>query len=158
MGIVKKRYYVKQNADFKIYLAGKMTDLSIEEMSGWRDQFVQEMHKGDAEFLLKPFEIISPADYFNTVNDVDTDPKQYIRWELRAVLSSDLIVARISEGQDSLGTMAEITAAFQCGVPILLYNPDKIPHEEIHPFVWYFGDACFEDIGSLQTYIFSKYL
>lgn len=149
---------MRQNTDFKIYLAGKMTGLTLEEMSKWRDQFAREMRKNGVEFLVKPFEIINPADYFNTVDDVDTDPKQYIRWELRSVLSSDLIVARISKGQDSLGTMAEITAAFQCGIPILLYNPDMIPHEDIHPFVWYFSDACFEDAEALRMHIFANYL
>lgn len=142
--------------DFKIYLSGKMTGLNKLEMNSWRQEFAQKI--GDDWFAYsKTPHVINPCEFF-TDDPAWAEHKEYVRLELRCARDCDLIVVLVSKDQDSIGTACELTMAYEHGKPALLYNPYKIPHEEIHPFVWEMSDRCFEELETMTDYIREVYL
>lgn len=133
----------------KIFLSGAMGGMTLEEMDEWRRRFIGEMRLASCY----TGGIIDPVDFYNTVENNHDSDKEYFRWELRSVATSDLVIARIEDGFNSLGTMAEITTAFNCKVPVLLLVDNK--DQEIHSFVEQMSDKKFElnNIRGLVKYI-----
>ena len=144
----------------KIYIAGKMTGLTKDEMSQWRKELADKIRYQVSHSSMCFPTIIDPCMYYNT-KDIDAwdADKEYIRWELRHVKSADLIIVGVSEDMNSIGTMAEMTMAYDHDIPILLY--DRYSGSEgvkrLHPFVWYFADKYFTDIDALVEYVVSYY-
>ena len=141
--------------DFNIFLSGKMTGLSQEEMNGWRKEFAEKI--GNDWFgygYSKSPHVINPCRY----EDLWKVPKEFVRWDLDMVKNSDLIVAKISENQDSIGTAMELATAYQCGIPILTYNPHHILYCNIHPFTNELSNRCFDTMDELVDYITELYL
>lgn len=145
-----------------IYLSGKMTGLSKNDMNSWREKMVAALKK---EVYA---DIINPVEYYNTESvDYDTD-KEYIKWELRQAQNCSVLIVGWNIKQDSLGTMAELTSAYLNNVPIIVYlydttldddDPYGIVYENLHPFVKYMSDKIFyaDEISKLATYI-RKYI
>lgn len=133
----------------KIFLSGAMGDMTLDEMDEWRAHFVAAMRLANCCTDL----VIDPVDFYNTAEDNHDSDKEYFRWELRNVMNSDLVVARVEDGFNSLGTMAEITTAFNYKVPVLLLVDRK--DQEIHSFVEQMSDKKFEinNIRGLVKYI-----
>lgn len=145
--------------DFNIFLSGKMTGLSIDEMSGWREEFAEKIDADWFGFSNTPH-VINPCEIFGMydVEPLWKEHKEYVRTELRWAKNCDLLVLAVSENQDSIGSACELATAYAAGKPIILYNPHKIQYEMIHPFVWEMSDACFEDMEELTEYIREVYL
>lgn len=136
-----------------------MTGLDMEEANGWRKAFAEKISNDWFGYSKTPH-VVNPCSYFRLPDGTPTwkEDKEYIRFELRQVRDCDLLVVAVSRLQDSIGTACEIATAYSCGKPILLYNPHRIPHHEIHPFVWEMSDGCFEDMDELAEYITEVYL
>ena len=127
----------------KIYLVGAMSGKTHEEVYEWR---------ADAKYFLeRQFRVIDPADYYCAIGEptYDTD-KEYVRWELRSVKNCDLLVAKVEDGFNSLGTTAEITTAYNNDIPILLLVDSK--DQKVHPFIEEMCDKKFTSIEDLWQY------
>lgn len=140
----------------KIYLAGKMTGLDKTEMGEWRRQFAEKMKEQLYYSDIPEPQIIDPVECF--ADAPAENAKEYVRWELRHVSSSDIVVTMISQNQDSIGTAVELGAAYANKVPVLLYNPFHIERDKIHPFVMEIGDRVFDQIDALVEHIITYYL
>lgn len=139
----------------KIYLAGAMGGKTLEEMNTWRNSVYNELYK----WCKNQCKVIDPAYYYNTHMDAsswDYKDKEYIRWELRNVKNCNLVIARVEDGFCSLGTMSEITTAYNFGIPIILLVDNKIT-QELHPFIDEMCDKKFDDITNLAMYISEYY-
>ena len=139
---------------FVIYLAGKMTGLTKEEMNYWRTDFTQKLYRLAHDEPCRNVKVINPVDYYNTEDqDAYKEEKEFVRWELRAAMNADLVVADTS---DSLGTMSEVTAAFMSQKPVILFRRDLM--SQTHPFMAYIGDREFEDVGEMAKFVFQYYI
>lgn len=145
--------------DFYIFLSGKMTGLSNDEMNSWRREFADKICDGWIGSAKTPV-VVNPCDKFRMLWDEPLwkEHKEYVRSELRDAKGCDLLLLAISKNQDSIGSACELATAYANGKPVVLYNPHRIPHEDIHPFVWEMSDACFEDMEELVNYIGEVYL
>lgn len=145
---------------FSIYLAGSMTGRSYEEMSSWRNDIKSELYQESYKRQRDGICIVDPVMYYNTVDNTlyDSD-KEYIRWELRNVKNSDIVIARVEKDFSSLGTMSEITTAYNNNIPVLLLIDDI--DQTIHPFIEEMCDKKFiigSGYESISKYIFDYYI
>ena len=137
---------------FNIYLSGNMSDISLEEAKEWRD-FIKKDLEGDIYSGNKRCKVFSPCDYYNYESPYQSE-KEIMRYELRKTRQSDLIIVNLTNHK-SLGTMAEITSAYEHDIPVIGYNPTG---EEIHPWQEEMCDVIWNDIEDLLFYVKKYYL
>lgn len=145
--------------DFNIFLSGKITGLNPLDANHWRREFADKI-ENDWFGNTKTPHVINPCEYSDSMDlgGVLREPKELVRWELRQARQCDLLVAAVSKNQDSIGTACEVATAYAAGKPILLYNEHRIPHKNIHPFIWEMSDTCLDDLQELCDYITEVYL
>ena len=135
---------------FKVYLSGKMGGLPYEEYTKWRNEITILLTKN-----CKKVQIFDPAQRYNYEKHAHQTEKEIMRYELRQVLSSDLVILNLDGADTSVGTMFEIAYAFKKNSPII-----GIAHEinHVHPWI---DEACdrietkYEDVSK---YISEYYL
>lgn len=143
-----------------IYISGKMTGLTKDDMDSWRSDLADLIERELCVYA----RVVNPVNYYNTIDSqYDTDT-EYVRWELRQAKNCKVIIVGWNKEQDSLGTMAEMTYAYANNVPIILYlydtNINDVDFLDIHPFVWHMSDKIFcadekkDLIKYLEKYIF----
>lgn len=123
-----------------------MTGLSKDDMNSWRSTLTDKLRR---QIYAK---VVNPVDYYNTVDDNYNTDKEYIRWELRQAQDCSVIIVGWNREQDSLGTMAELTAAYINKIPVIIYLYDTKRKDDkafdvalynMHPFVRYMSDRIF---------------
>lgn len=99
----------------KIYLAGAMSGLTMEEMNGWRLMA--------NSFLKDKFETINPCDYYNFTLDKNTYSEIEVKkFDLWAVEHSDIILVNL-DYPNSIGTAIELQMAFDVWhKPVVAYG------------------------------------
>lgn len=140
---------------FVIYLAGKMGGLTKQEMNYWRTDLSQKIFRLIRDTSCRDVKIVNPVEFYNTEEQKYKTDKEYVRWELRSAMNADLVVA---DASDSIGTMAEVTAAHLSGKPIVLYKRDN--EGSIHPFMEELADRVFDqdEMGALAEFIYRYYI
>lgn len=114
-------------AKFKIYLAGKMCDLTYEEMNNWRLKAVNLLNQYSDNI-----HIINPVDYYN----FQLDPKTYTDKEVKffdlyMVKTSNLILVNL-DFPDSIGTAIECHEAHDnWKIPVIGFGKNK----NVHPWI-----------------------
>lgn len=101
----------------KIYLAGKMSGLSYEEMNKWRVEVSNELKKIEYNldncYPIKEYNILcqNPCDYYNFELDPNTYTEHEIKeFDLYLVKNCDLILVNL-DYPDSIGTAIELELA-----------------------------------------------
>ncbi len=105
----------------RIYLAGGIMNLPIEEAYGWRCSLVDELKERDLRF-----------DCFNPLSYEEMDDE--VEFDLNALRHSDLVVVNFNDPK-SLGTMAEIAIAYEHRIPIIGYCEGNLG--DLHPWSLY---------------------
>lgn len=147
----------------KIYLAGKMTGLSKEEMNGWREQLNYLISLKAKSHLHDAVQVINPVNFYNTADEpMYQSDKEYIRWEFDRVKNSNIVIVGWNKEQDSLGTMAELTYAYANNIPVILYFYDRKDNDcylPLHPFVNYIASKIYfkDQIEELANYVVKYY-
>lgn len=94
----------------KVYLGGKMSGLSFEEMNGWRLEATKQLKKLEVENSFnKKYDIIcqNPCDYYNFEMDSSTYTEHEIkRFDLWLVKNCDIVLVNL-DYPDSIGTAIE---------------------------------------------------
>lgn len=135
---------------FKIYLSGKMGGLTYEEYTKWRNKIT---------ILLSDFcanvTIFDPAKRYNYDNITHKTEKEIMRYELRQVLSSDLVILKLDGANTSVGTMFEVAYAFKNDIPIIgIAHTDN----DIHPWLEEACDRIETSYDDVVKYISKYYL
>jgi hypothetical protein len=141
--------------EFKIYLAGGVSNLSKEEQTIWRDIIIdminQRCKTTDIKFKL---DIINPPDYFTfEEHNFDSD-LEVMKYYLRHTKSSDLIIVNFNDPK-SIGTAQEIAVAYDHNIPILGLN---IINEVLNTWLICSCDRMFNSYKALIDYLFYFYL
>jgi len=140
---------------FNIYIAGGMKNLSKDEY----DNTIELRH--DMRSKLKydnmniDVNVCLPSDYFNYQVINHASEKEVMRFELNKVRHSDLIIVDFCD-PSSLGTMSEITVAYEHKIPILGLNLNN--KNELHAWQIEMTDRLFTSVGELLGYIKFYYL
>ena len=113
----------------KIFLSGGMSGLSIEQMTGWRNEFRNAMSTHDG------VKIISPPDLFAFGGGCYE--KEAFDYDLYWVRNCDVLVVNLNK-LDSIGTAQEIMLAHTLNKPIIMICEEKV-YDDVHP--WYKEEA-----------------
>lgn len=109
-----------------IYLAGKMSGLTFDQMSKWRK---------DADFQLKDyFKVINPVDFYNFEMDRDSYTDHEVKFfDLMAVKKSQLILVNLRY-PNSIGTAIELHMAHdEWKIPVIAYEGKD--QDDVHPWI-----------------------
>ena len=139
----------------KIYLAGKMTGLSYENMQGWRFEFEDRVNKYvKASDITYRVNVFNPCDYYNPLSNEYKTEREVMDFDIYNLKKSDIVVVNLNS-QDSIGTAMEIAIARDNGIPIvaLCKNDDRL-----HSWL---RDSCVRicnDMDELTKYIIDYYI
>lgn len=136
--------------EFRIYLAGAMSDISFEESNIWRDTTMDYFNKLECNYNIKS---INPNDYYNFLINAHTTEKEIVRFDLHKVRTCDLVMVNLNG--KSIGTAMELQHAMDHGIPIIGYKDDC---EFLHPWLDYTCDRVFNSLVGTLEYIKSYYL
>ena len=106
----------------KIYLAGGMQNLTFEEAWEWRKAVEDAVNERSDNFVC-----------FNILKHHMKDEVEYCLSNLRR---SDVVVVNFNDPK-SLGTMAEITLAYEHRIPIIGYISKPDDNEMLHRWIRY---------------------
>lgn len=137
--------------EFTIYLAGAMSGITFEEANIWRRSFTKSM-----KYIYSDIKVncINPNDYYNFKEITYDSEREVMEFDLYKVRHSDLIVVNF-EHPVSLGTMAELTIAYEYKIPVIGLN---INHEKLHPWQVEMCNKIFNNENELTHYICDYYL
>ena len=103
----------------KIYLAGKMSGLTREEMNGWRVELTKELGMQRDMVIHKykraaQIECINPVDYYNYDNHIEykAGKLEIMDFDLLMVKKSDILVVNL-DYPGSIGTAIEVFEAYR---------------------------------------------
>ena len=99
---------------YKIYTAGKMGGLSVEEQMAWRREFERcllnevklSTTKGD-----NCITFIHPPMYYGYGTNDEQSFEEMMRWEFNQIKTCDVMVVNLALVESSIGTLMELGAA-----------------------------------------------
>ena len=113
----------------KIYLAGKMSGLTYEQMNNWRRKVKAYLEGYGVQCL-------NPVDYYNFELDRSTYTEKEIKeFDLFLVKMSSLIIVNL-EYPDTIGTAIELQKAQDWGIPVIAFG--RTEERPVHPWL----DLC----------------
>ena len=140
---------------YRIYLAGGMTGLSIEDQTAWRrsvkTEISQYVKEGQIEFF-------DPTEYDMSDEFEEEDMSAELlsmKFDVRNLAESNLVICNISTNPFSVGTNIELGICHNTQIPVITYNPDNKP---IHPWQLAISDFVVTDLEKLTETIINYYL
>lgn len=112
-----------------VYLAGKMSGLSFEEQTKWRNEIKEGLEHTD-------FKVVSPTDYYNYDYPSHQSEKEVMDWELRVVSKADILIVNLNKVGTSVGTLFELATAHHLHKPIIGYGKTEGLHPWIQECLW----------------------
>lgn len=134
----------------KVYLAGKMSGLTLEEMDGWRVEATKQFN--DKSFI--PVHTINPVRFYNFEMNPNTYSEKEVRkFDLHMVKASDVILVNL-DFSDSIGTAMEICMAYDVwDKPVVGFGKNKS-----HPWMELCISKRCETLEDAVDYIIDYYL
>lgn len=120
-----------KNDKLTIYLAGKMSGLSNEEMTEWRNLIRDQLYKY-ADIAGKMIKVISPCDYYNFDNPRHQNEKEVMEYDLSLVRKSDIVIVNTFQLNTSVGSIMEVYEAHKLGIPVIAYG---VSYDYLHPWL-----------------------
>lgn len=117
-----------------IYLAGAMEVYKNSDKSKkWREKVKEYFHTYSTDF-----QCINPMDYYSFSNDISKNNAEIMRFDLRKIRESDIILVNLKEIRNSIGTSDEILYSYILGKPIIGFLEESVDENElikkIHPW------------------------
>lgn len=141
---------------FNIYICGSVTSVKYREEVKHRQEIKEILEdKHDRYNYMYDVNVFNPIDHFNYFDKQDyISEKQVMLFELSRLRKSDLVIVDFIN-PSSLGTMAELSIAYELNIPIIGLN---IKEHELHPWQLEMCGVVFSDIEELIEYIQYNYL
>lgn len=118
----------------KIYLAGKMSGLTFEEMTEWRNEIFQKLYQA-AQLSDTKINVIHPVMYYNFVEKRHQSEIEVEEYDLAHVVSSNIIVVNLAGLNDSIGTIIELhDAHYHHRIPVIAFG-DRELYDNLHPWI-----------------------
>lgn len=137
----------------RIYLAGGMSGLTMEEQMKWRNRFKDAIRFGEYDLAKKPI-FFSPPDYYSPSTDAHKSEREAMEFELAHLRKSDLVVVNFNVPQ-SIGTAMELMAAKENRIPVIGLRKDGA---ELHPWLVECCTRVCDDFRELVTHVAEFYL
>lgn len=136
----------------RIYLAGGMSGLSLEEQVQWRNQFRNAI-KYNYEHT-KSYGIFSPPDYYSPSTDAHKSEREAMEFELAHLRKSDVVVVNFNV-PESLGTAMELMVAKENKIPVVGLNKNGVV---LHPWLIECTTRMCDDMRELVDHVVNFYL
>ena len=118
----------------KIYLAGKMSGLTYDEMNDWREKLVSAF-KIESYYTGASVNVVNPVKYFNFEAPKHQSEMEVQEYDLKHVVTSDVIIVNLEGLKDSIGTIIELhDAKYHNKIPVIAFGDISL-YEELHPWV-----------------------
>lgn len=142
--------------DIQIYLAGgicKFGKENFDEGNKWRVYCKNTLQNYECNYKVK---VINPNDFFNFVEEPlrYDNQREVMEFDLNKVRHSDLIICNFNDIY-SLGTMSEITIAYENRIPVIGLDIDK---QTLHPWQIEFCTRIFNNMDEMLDYVEDFYL
>lgn len=137
----------------KIYLAGAMTGLSLEEQLKWRNRFKNAVKNSDVDIEKNPI-FFSPPNYYSPSTNAHKSEREAFEFELANLRKSDLVVVNFNSPQ-SIGTAMELMVAKEHKIPVIGLNKDGV---ELHPWLIECCTRICDDFRELVYHVVEFYL
>lgn len=117
----------------KIYLAGRMSGLTYEEMNRWRVD-ISKIINHMADYHECIVDVINPVYYYNFENPKHQNEKEVMKYDLAHVKTSNIIVVKLDGLNNSIGSCIELYEAYKKEIPVLAFGSNEL-YEELHPWI-----------------------
>lgn len=142
---------------FKVYLAGKMSGLSYEEMIGWRLDISGKLMEL-VNYNKSIVGVINPVFYYNFEEKRHQTEIEVEEFDLAHVVSSDMIIVNLDGLKDSIGTIIELhNAHYHHKIPVIAFGEREL-YDNLHPWVKNDITRVENDIDDVVRYIQDFYL
>ena len=146
--------------EYQIYLCGGMGKFGKDEFdkgNSWRvycKNTLNNFMKGC--YINCNVKIHNPNDYYNFLQNppIYDNPREVMEFDLNLVRHSDLIIINFNDVY-SLGSMAELTIAYEKRIPVIGLNTDN---QVLHPWQEVMCSKIFNDIDKMLDYVEDFYL
>lgn len=137
---------------FQIYMAGGMSNLSMEEQNAWRVEVKDKLEEYDCDYNVK---CVNPVDYYNyTDNSIYDSDLEVMRFDLYKVKTSNLMIINFND-PNSLGSMSELAIAYDRGIPVIGLNEFG---NKLHTWQYCMCSKLFLNMEDMLCYIKTYYL
>ena len=141
----------------KIYLAGKMSGLTYQEMGVWRQEI-------ENKFLIQSMlanytiMVLNPVKLYNFEEVKHQSEKEIMNYDISHVVTSDIIIVNLDGLATSDGSKIEIYEAnYNRKIPVIAFG-DKELYNNLHPWL----KECITRVDSneisLCNYIYDFYM
>lgn len=127
-----------------VYLCGKMSGLNQNEVIAKRVQI-----KHSLEYMSKNIQCFNPAAHYNYDVNAHKSEREIFEYELFFVKHSDVVLADLKDINQSVGSIVEITTAYQNGIPVIGYGDTT----QVHPWILEMMLRTEENAGLACEYI-----
>lgn len=139
----------------RIYTAGRMKGISLEEQMEWRIRLKDELEIN----WEKKFVYIMPPTFYNYAQKVHKTEREVKEWELSQLAKCDVMVVNLDDIEKSIGTITELATAVAVNnlTDRHIYIIGIGENKDLHPWI---SDSIFRfepDVESAAEYI-SDYL
>lgn len=141
----------------QIYLAGKMSGLSYDEMNKWREDFRHSLDS-TAYYAGKSVFVVNPVKYFNFEEKRYQTEEEVMKFDIAKVRKSDLVVVNIDGLSESIGTCMELYEAYTKNIPVLAFGLTREDYDKLHPWIKVCITRYDDEVTELLDYIRDFYL
>ena len=141
----------------KIYLGGKMSGLTFEEMHTWRNEACKKLLKV-ADYCGKKINVINPVLYYNFETKRHQTEIEVEEFDLGHVISSDIIIVNLNGLKDSVGTIIELhDAHYHHKIPVIAFGEREL-YDNLHPWIKNDITRVENNINDVVAYIRDFYM
>lgn len=128
-----------------IYLIGAMQTYGnkSEEAKTWRNKVKEYFSK-----YCLDFECVSPTDYYEYGGDYRKSEREVMRFDLRKVRESDIMLVNLRDIRRSIGSSDEIFYAYMLGKSIIGFIEEDLTDDKL---VDYVHEWKYEQIDRIET-------
>lgn len=135
----------------QIYAAGAITGLTYEQHFSWRD---------DLSVLIRDathnkWNVFNPSLHISDLEEFNMDEREAMDYDLYHLLRSDLMVVNFDYNPTSIGTIAEMGAAYTHQIPIIGLNETG---EKLHPWQKEMCLKIFNDYNLMVKYLVDHFI
>lgn len=116
-----------------VYLAGAMSCYFNTEQHDYPKQW-REDAKEYVKKLYDDITLVSPTDFYEIGKNYHKSETEVMRFDLRRVSESDIVLVNLKDLHSSLGTSDEILYAFIRGNTVIGFIDDESELKNIHPW------------------------
>lgn len=137
----------------RIYLAGGMSNLTLEEQTKWRMRFQDAVKYGDYDCEKKAI-FFDPTQNYSIFEQEHKSEREVFEYDLYNLKRSDLVVVNFNAPK-SIGTAMELAIAKENNIPVIGLNKDNV---ELHPWILECCTRVCDDFREFVEYVVKFFL